>query len=235
MNSHPTDLSRGVMPAELLPVSGFIEARKVAADDHALHDLILRVNGGSLAYLKVPASLVFRWAALCGRWAPDLQIFVAQVLRHTGNLDHFLVQPAALDHHRHAHGLLETSITAAELAMSAEHDPARLQPLPLQIDELQQVCSAAAFLFDVAKVFDPSPGDDALRGAEPELTPYGDLSRCWRSSWKALSGRNPVLAAWMYHVGHAATSKSESVEVARRLVHNAVKASWRASSSLPTL
>ena len=233
LNSHVPDLSRGVLPAELLPVSGFITPHK-AGDEHALHDLILRVNAGSLAYLGVPASLVYRWACLCGRWAPDLQMFIAQVLRHTGNLDHFLVQPAALDHHRHAHGLLETSITAAELAMCAEHDATRLKPLPLQIDELQQVCSAAAFLFDVAKVFDPSPGDDAARSAEPELTPYGDLSRCWRSSWKALAARNPLLAGWMYHIGRPGPCSATAVRVARTLTHHAVQAAWHTPSSLPT-
>jgi hypothetical protein len=232
MNSHPTDLSRGVMPAELLPVSGFIEARKVAAEDHALHDLILRVNGGSLAYLKVPGSLVFRWAALCGRWAPDLQIFVAQVLRHTGNLDHFLVQPAATDHHYGAHGLLESSLAAAELAICAEHHPGSFKPLPQHVDELVQVCSAAAFLFDVGKVFDPQPNDDRLRRVRPVLTPYKDLSRCWRSSWKALYGRNPVLAGWMYHVGRSTSCRAAAVKVARNLTHNAVKAAWRTPTTL---
>jgi hypothetical protein len=232
MNSQPTDLSRGVMPAELLPVSGFIEPRKAVADDNALHDLILRVNGGSLAYLRVPASLVFRWAALCGRWAPDLQIFVAQVLRHTGNLDHFLVQPAATDHHCGAHGLLEASLAAAELAICADHDPGSFKPLPKHVDELVQVCSAAAFLFDVGKVFDPQPNDDRLRRVRPVLTPYKDLSRCWRSSWKALYGRNPVLAGWMYHVGRPTHCRATAVKVARNLTHNAVKAAWRTSTTL---
>jgi hypothetical protein len=220
------------MPAELLPVSGFIESRKVAADDHALHDLILRVNGGSLAYLKVPASLVFRWAALCGRWAPDLQIFVAQVLRHTGNLDHFLIQPAATDHHYGVHGLLESSLAAAELAICADHEPGSFKPLPAHVEELVQVCSVAAFLFDVGKVFDPQPHDDRLRRMRPVLTPYKDLSRCWRSSWKALYGRNPVLAGWMYHVGRPTGCRASAVKVARHLTHNAVKAAWRTPSTL---
>jgi hypothetical protein len=231
MNSHPTDLSRGVMPAELLPVSGFIETRK-PVDDNALHDLILRVNGGSLAYLKVPPALVYRWASLCGRWAPDLQTFVAQVLRHTGNLDHFLIQPAAVDHHYGLHGLFECSLTAAELAINAAHEPGRFEPLPMHVDEIVQVCSAAAFLFDIGKVFDPQANDDRLRGVRPVLTPYKDLSRCWRSSWKALYGRNPVLAGWMYHVGRPTQCRAAAVKVARNLTHNAVKAAWRTPSSL---
>ena len=232
LNSHVPDLSRGVMPAELLPVSGFIVPPKKGQDDHALQELIMRINAGSLAYLHVPSSLVYRWAALCGRWAPDLQTFVAQALRHTGNLDNFLVQPAAVDHHSGAYGLLEASITAAELAMNPCHLPGSFEPLPPLLDELEQLCSAAAFLFDLGKVFDPMPCDDSLRVDETVLTPYSDLSRCWRSSWKALSGRNPVLAAWMHHVGGDKPSRSESVEVARRLVHNAVRASWRAPSAL---
>jgi hypothetical protein len=231
MNTHPSDLSRGVMPAELLPVAGFIETRRTALDDHALQDLILRVNGGSLAYLRVPSNLVFRWAALCGRWAPDLQTFVAQVLRHTGNLDHFLVQAAALDHHPGAHGLLESSITAAELAIWPDHAPGSFEPLPQHVDELVQVCSAAAFLFDIGKVFDPHPSDDRIRRVRPVLTPYKDLARCWRSSWKALYGRNPVLAGWMYHVGRGTHCRAPAVKIARHLTHNAVKASWRAGSN----
>ena len=220
------------MPAELLPVSGFVVAPTKVADDNALQDLIMRINGGSLAYLRVPASLVYRWAGLCGRWAPDLRTFVAQVLRHTGNLDNFLVQAAAVDHHSGPHGLLEASIAAAELVLSPRHDPASLQPLPSEVDDLEQVCSAAAFLFDIGKVFDPLPSEDGLRADDPVLTPYSDLSRCWRSSWKALSGRNPVLAAWMFHVGRDAPSKVISVEIARRLTHNAVKAAWRTASTL---
>jgi hypothetical protein len=223
------------MPAELLPVSGFIVPPKKGQDDHALQELIMRINAGSLSFLRVPSGLVYRWAALCGRWAPDLQTFVAQALRHTGNLDNFLVQPAALDHHSTSYGLLEASISAAELAMNPCHTPGSFEPLPPELDELEQLCSAAAFLFDLGKVFDPMPCDDAPRADDPLLTPYTDLSRCWRSSWKALSGRNPVLAAWMHHVGCDAASQSESVEVARRLVRNAVKASWRAPSSLPAL
>jgi len=228
---HVPDLSRGVMPAQLLPVSGFLVPPPKAQEDHALQELIMRINGGSLAYLRVPTSLVYRWAALCGRWAPDLQVFVAQALRHTGNLDNFLVQPAALDHHTGHHGLLECSIAAAELALNPQHDGAGLQPLPSEIDELEQVCSVAAFLFDLGKVFDPLPAEDTRRGAKPVLTPYTDLSRCWRSSWKALAGRNTVLAAWMYHVGRDTGSKAVAVEIARRLTHNAVKAAWRLPST----
>lgn len=231
MNPHAPDLSRGVMPAELLPVSGFIAAKPKVADDHALQELILRVNAGSLSYLHVPPNLVYRWAALAGRWAPDLQTFVAQALRHTGNLDNFLVQPAAVDHHHHAYGLLQASIAAAELAMNPCHAPGRFEPLPPVLDELEQVCSALAFLFDIGKVFDPLPADDSLRMDEPMLAPYSDLSRCWRSSWKALAGRNPVLAAWMYHVGSPLPSRSMAVEIARRLTHNAVKAAWRSGST----
>ena len=180
------------MPAELLPVSGFITAPTKSPDDHALQELIMRVNAGSLAYLRVPPSLVYRWAALCGRWSPDLQSFVAQALRHTGNLDNFLIQPAALDHHNGAYGLLESSITAAELTMNPSHRPGSFEPLPPQLDELEQVCSATAFLFDIGKVYDPHPSVDVIRSHEPILAPYSDLSRCWRASWKALAGRNPV-------------------------------------------
>jgi hypothetical protein len=220
------------MPAELLPISGFIVPPAKGTDDHALQDLIMRVNAGSLAYLRVPAGLVYRWAALCRRWSPDLQTFVAQALRHTGNLDNFLVQPAALDHHGGAHGLLEACITAAELAMNPCHVPGSFEPLPPLLDELEQVCSAVAFLFDIGKVFDPHPSDDTLRSDNPVLSPYSDLSRCWRSSWKSLAGRNPVLAAWMYHVGRAAPSRAMPVEIARRLTHNAVRAAWRSRGSI---
>jgi len=130
VKSHAPDLSRGVMPAQLLPLCGFIVPPKKGQDDHALQELILRVNAGSLSYLQVPPALTYRWAALCGRWACDLQTFVAQALRHTGNLDNFLVQPAALDHHGGAYGLLECSITAAELAMNPCHRPGSYEPLP---------------------------------------------------------------------------------------------------------
>jgi hypothetical protein len=116
--------------------------------------------------------------------------------------------------------------------MNPCHTPGSFEPLPPVLDELEQICSVAAFLFDLGKVFDPLPCDDTLRADESPLAPYTDLSRCWRSSWKALSGRNPVLAAWMHHVGRDTPSLSEPVEIARRLVHNAVKASWKAPSSL---
>lgn len=231
LNSHLPDASRAVLPAYLLPVTGFIAGTK-GSDDNPLHDLILRVNAGSLSHLGVPAGLVYRWACLCGRWAPDLQMFVAQALRHTGNIDHFLVQPAARDHHAGDHGLLEASITAAELAMCAQHDPRGFQPLPIQIDELQQVCSVVAFLFDLGKVFDPVPGFDWERGMQAELTPYSDLSRCWRSSWKALRARNHILAAWLYHVSRPSPCGASAVEVVRSLAHNAVKAAWRTTSLL---
>ncbi len=233
MNSQLPDLSRGVMPAQLLPVSGFIVAPgRRLPDDHALQELIMRVNAGSLAYLRVPAPLVYRWAALASRWSPDLQTFVAQVLRHTGNLDNFLVQAAATDHHHGPHGLLEASIAAGELVLNPRHDPRTLQPLPCEVDDLEQVCSVAAFLFDIGKVFDPLPTADWPRGDDAVLMPYSDLSRCWRSSWKALANRNPVVAAWMYHLGRRAPSKAPPVEIARRLARNAVKASWKAKSTL---
>ncbi|HEX6707791.1 MAG TPA: hypothetical protein VF169_23810 [Albitalea sp.] len=233
MSAHVPDLSRGVMPAELLPVSGFmVVPGKKGPHDHELQELIMRINAGSLAYLRVPSSLVYRWANLCGRWSPDLQTFIAQVLRHTGNLDNFLVQAAASDHHHGPHGLLEASLTAAELVLNPRHDPRSLQPLPPEIDDMEQVCSAAAFLFDIGKVFDPLPSDDGRRRGQSSLRPYSDLSRCWRSSWKALANRNPVLAAWMYHLGRGPAAKAVPVEVARSLTRNAVKASWRMSSSL---
>jgi len=131
VNSHVPDLSRGVMPAELLPVSGFILAPSKVPDDHALQDLILRVNAGSLSYLRVPPSLVYRWAALSGRWSADLQTFVAQSLRHTGNLDNFLVQPAALDHHNGAYGLLESSITEAPICRRTLNGKSRFLIRPI--------------------------------------------------------------------------------------------------------
>jgi len=220
------------MPAQLLPVSGFVVSSTKLPEDHALQELIMRVNAGSLAYLRVPASLVYRWAGLCRRWSPDIRTFVSQVLRHTGNLDNFLVQPAALDHHHGPHGLLEASITAAELVMSPRHDPRCLQPLPAEVDDIEQVCSAAAFLFDIGKVFDPMPSADTPRADEPSLLPHSDLSRCWRSSWKALVNRNPVVASWMHHLGRATPSNAVAVEMARRLTRNAVKAAWREQSSL---
>jgi len=232
MSSHVPDLSRGVMPAQLLPVSGFIAPARKAGDDHALEELIMRVNAGSLAYLRVPSSLVYRWAGLCSRWSPDLRTFVAQVLRHTGNLDNFLVQAAASDHHQGPHGLLEASLCAAELVLNPRHDARSLQPLPAEIDDLEQVCSAAAFLFDIGKVFHPMPCDDVLRTVGGPLTPFSDLSRCWRSSWKALVNRNPVAAAWMHYLGRTVPSKAPTVEIARQLTRNAVKASWRLPSTL---
>lgn len=233
MKSNPPHLSRSsVIPAELLPVSGFIPRRRASEEDNPLHELILRVNAGNLSYLGVPSSLVYRWACLCGRWAPDLQTFIAQVLRHTGNLDHFLVQPAALDHHSGDHGLLETSITAAEFAMSVDHDAKSLQPLPPQVDELHQVCSAMAFLFDIGKVFHPTLRADAPRGERPTLAPFADLSRCWRSDWKALYGRNPVLAGWMHHLGRHDRGRATPVRVTRSLAHNAIRAAWNTPSSI---
>ena len=46
LNSHLPDASRAVLPAYLLPVTGFIAGTK-GSDDNPLHDLILRVNAGS--------------------------------------------------------------------------------------------------------------------------------------------------------------------------------------------
>ena len=84
------------MPAALLPTEDFITPPS-GHDADPLQDLILRVNAGSRAHLGVPASLVWRWACLCGRFGPELQSFIAHVLRGTGNVDHFLVRPAARD------------------------------------------------------------------------------------------------------------------------------------------
>ena len=234
MNSHAPDLYRGVMPAQLLPVSDFIAPPRPhrTSEDHELIELIMRINAGSLAYLRVPASLIYRLAGLCRRWSPDLQTFVAQALRHTGNVDNFLVQPAAADHHTGPHGLLETCITAAELVLDPRHDAHTLQPLPDEIDDMEQVCSVAAFLFALGKVSQAVPGGDLPRPVGATLRPHSDLSRCWRSSWKALAHRNPVLAAWLHHLGRAAPSKAAPVEIARRLTRNAVKAAWRSPSTL---
>src|SRR5262249_39619631 len=124
-------------------------------------------------------------------------------------------------------GLLEASIAAAELVLNPRHDARALQPLPAEIDDLEQVCSAAAFLFDIGKVFDPMPSEDALRTYGGALIPYSDLSRCWRSSWKALPNANPVLAAGSHHRARAPGTKAPAGELARRLPRNAVKASWR--------
>ena len=234
MNSHAPDLSRGVMPAQLLPISDFIAPPRPhrTTDDHELIELIMRINAGSLAYLRVPASLVYRLAGLCRRWSPDLQTFVAQALRHTGHVDNFLVQPAAADHHAAPHGLLEASITAAEFVIDPQHDARTLEPLPSDIDDMEQVCSVAAFLFDLGKVYDAVPGVDLPRSKTATLRPHTDLSRCWRSSWKALAHRNPVIAAWLHHLGRTAPSKAAPVEIARRLTRNAVKAAWGAPSTL---
>jgi hypothetical protein len=222
------------MPAQLLPISDFIAPPRPHRnnDDHELIELIMRMNAGSLAYLGVPASLIYRLAGLCRRWSPDLQTFVAQALRHTGNVDNFLVQPAAADHHTNVHGLLETSLTAAEFVINPRHDARTLEPLPDDIDDMEQVCSVAAFLFDLGKVFDAVPGNDRPRMKAVTLRPHTDLSRCWRSSWKALGNRNPVIAAWMHHLGRRTPSKAPPVEIARRLTRNAVKAAWAAPSTL---
>src|SRR6185295_14729285 len=150
MNSDSIDRSWRALPAVRLPLSGFMEERGQGVDN-LLATLVRRITGGNLAYLGVPADLVYRLACLCSRWSPDLQEFIAQVLERSGNLDHFLTQPAAADHHGEMYGLLEASVTAAEFAMNADHDARSRKPLPVEVSELQQVCAAAAFLFDLGK------------------------------------------------------------------------------------
>jgi hypothetical protein len=224
MNPDSTHHSRRSMPAAQLPTKGFMGRGRYARD--LLTDLVSRINSGNLAHLKVPSALVYRWAVLCSRWSPDLQMFVAQVLERTSNIDHFLTQPAALDHHHHTHGLLEAAITAAELALNADHDNRSFQPLPRKIDELQQVCSAVAFLFDIGKVFDSNVGKDKPRATRGALLPYSDLSRCWRTSWDALAQRNALLAEWVYQIARETADPSAAVRAARSLTHHAVKAAW---------
>lgn len=223
MSTHSTDHSRR-MPADQLPTKNFMGRGRYARD--LLTDLIARVNGGNLAHLNVPATLVYRWAALCRRWSPDLQMFVAQSLERTYNVDHFLTQPAALDHHHHTHGLLESAITAAELALNADHRTGSFQPLPNRVDDLQQVCSAVAFLFDLGKAYDARVVKDRARASRQTLAPYTDLSRCWRTSWESLSKRNTLLAEWVYQIARDTADPSAAVRAARALTHQAVKASW---------
>lgn len=186
----------------------------------------MRVNAGSRSYLGVPANLVWRWACLCGRFSPELQTFIAQVLRSTGNLDHFLVRPAALDHHAYDHGLLESSILAAEFALNADHDADRWQALPSRVDDLEQVCATVAFLFDIGKVYEPAIRHDKPRLLRTTLTPQIDLPRCWREAWNDLHRRNPVLAAWLHHLARPSRHAQGAVRSAQRLVQNAVMASW---------
>lgn len=224
--------SRNVLPADQLPTSGFMGRRKYLKRD-LLSDVVMRMNAGNLSHLQIPTSLVYRLACLCKRWAPDLQVFIAQVLEGTGHLDHFLTQAAAADHHAGRFGLLEASIAAAELAMDAGHDARTFQPLPLRVDELQQVCSAAAFLFDIGKVLQTNITPDMPREAEGTLAPYADLPRCWRSSWEPLAHRHPILAAWFDQLGREMPDPIASVRTGRSLVRNAVTASWRTRSSLP--
>ncbi len=225
MSPDSTHHSRRSMPADQLPTRNFMGRGRYARD--LLTDLISRVNSGSLAHLNVPAALVYRWAVLCKRWSPDLQMFVAQALERTYNVDHFLTQPAALDHHTHTHGLLEASLTAAELALNAEHAAGSYEPLPGRVDDLQQVCSAVAFLFDLGKVFDSQLSKDKPRAKRAALTPYSDLPRCWRTSWDSLAKRNALLAEWVYQIARETADPSAAVRAARSLTHQAVKASWR--------
>jgi len=218
--------SRHVLPADQLPTSGFMGRRKYLKRD-LLSDVVNRMNSGNLSHLQVPTTLVYRLACLCKRWAPDLQVFIAQVLESSGHLDHFLTQPAATDHHTGRHGLFEAAILAAELAMDADHDPRTLKPLPFYVDELQQVCSAAAFLFDIGKVMDGRLGADLPRDEAETLVPYLDLPRAWRSSWEPLANRHPILAAWFDQLGRETPDPIHSVRSARSLVRNAVTAAWR--------
>lgn len=224
VNPDSTDRFRRSLPAAQLPTKGFMGRGRYARD--LLTDLISRVNAGNLAHLRVPSPLVYRWAVLCSRWSPDLQMFVAQALERTHNLDHFLTQPAASDHHNHPHGLLEASITAAELALDADHDSHAFEPLPRRVDELQQVCSAVAFLFDMGKVYTARTGKDRPRATRPALVPYADLSRCWRTSWDSLAQRNPLLAEWIYQISRETADPSAAVMSARSVTHHAVKAAW---------
>ena len=222
---------RNVLPADQLPTSGFMGRRKYLKRD-LLSDVVARMNSGNLSHLQVPTSLVYRMACLCKRWAPDLQVFIAQVIEGSGHLDHFLTQPAAADHHTGRFGLLEASITAAELAMDADHDARTMQPLPFRVDELQQVCAAAAFLFDIGKVLQTHLLPDAPRDVDGSLSPFADLPRCWRSSWEPLANRHPILAAWFDQLGRETPDPIASVRTGRNLVRNAVTASWRTPSVL---
>jgi hypothetical protein len=221
--------SRNVFPADQLPVSGFMGRRKYLKRD-LLSDMVLRLNSGNLAHLEVPTLLLYRLSCLCKRWAPDLQVFIAQVLDGTGHLDNFLTQAAALDHHQGRFGLLEASIRAAELAMNPHHNAATLAPLPNKVDELQQVCSASAFLFDIGKVFQPNVKPDAPRELESSLAPYSDLPRCWRASWDVLFNRHPILAAWFDQLTRETPDPIASVRAARSLIRNAVISSWHKPS-----
>jgi hypothetical protein len=221
--------SRNVCPADQLPTSGFMGRRKYLKRD-LLSDLVSRLHSGNLAHLQVPPMLLYRLSCLCKRWAPDLQVFMAQVLESTGHLDYFFTQAAALDHHTERFGLLRTSISAAELAMNPRHRAALLEPLPTRVDELQQVCAAVAFLFDMGKVMQPGLLVDSPRELETSLAPYTDLQRCWRSSWEALSIRHPILAAWFDQLGRQTPDPIASVRAARSLVRNAVVSAWHQGS-----
>ncbi len=221
--------SRNVFPADQLPVSGFMGRRKYLKRD-LLSDVVLRINSGNLDHLQIPTLLVYRLSCLCKRWAPDLQVFIAQVLDGTGHIDNFLTQAAALDHHQNRFGLLQASITAAELAMNPNHNTATLTPLPVKVDELQQVCAAAAFLFDIGKVFQPNLDADAPRELELSLAPYADLPRCWRPSWSMLFNRHPILATWFDQLVRETPDPIASVRTARSLIRNAVISSWHKPS-----
>jgi hypothetical protein len=223
--------ARHVLPADQLPTAGFMGRRKYLKRDMLSH-MVLRINSGNLAHLHVPTPLVYRLASLCRRWAPDLQVFIAQVLECSGHLDHFLTQPSALDHHTGPHGLLECAITAAEQAMRPGHKAAQWQPLPRRVDELQQVCAAVAFLFDLGKVYDTRVGADMPRAIDGPPSPISDLQRCWRASWELLAHRHPVLAAWCDQLARETPDPIATVYAARSLTRNAVVAAWRARSTL---
>jgi hypothetical protein len=222
--------SRNVFPADQLPISGFMGRRKYLKRD-LLADMVMRMNAGNLAHLQIPTMLVYRLSSLCKRWAPDLQVFISQVLEGTGHLDHFLTQPAAVDHHWGRFGLLQTSIAAAELAINPYHKAQTLAPLPFKVDELQQVCSATAFLFDIGKVMQPNLGLDGPRELALSVSPYSDLPRSWRASWETLANRHPILAAWFDQLARETPDPIASVRAARSLVRNAVVAAWHQPTS----
>ena len=130
------------------------------------------------------------------------------------------------DHHTHDHGLLETSILAAEFALNADHQPGKWEALPTRVDDLEQVCATVAFLFDVGKVYAPELSFDRPRMVRSHLAPHTDLPRCWREAWRDLHHRNPVLAAWLHHVARTTPRATTAVRATRRLVRNAVSAAW---------
>ncbi len=101
-----------------------------------------------------------------------------------------------------------------------------MEPLPRRIPELQQVCAATAFLFDLGKLYKPQLEADGVRSLETELRPYADLTRCWRPSWEHMARRNPALAGWLYQLACDAPAPIRAVASSRRLVRYAVISSW---------